>query len=66
MSFLVTDTGFFGYLSSNSSYSQKGPKTTKNAAKMDRRKIIFEDTFLKTPKHAQQSEPDFLREYMWN
>ena len=40
MSCLVTDTGFFGYLSSDSSYSQKVPK---NAAKMDRSKVVFED-----------------------
>ena len=45
MSFLVTDTGFLGYLPSNASYCQKGPMTTKNAAKMDCRKVIFVDIF---------------------
>ena len=45
MSDLVSDSGFFGYLSSNSSYCQKGCKTTKKAAKMDYRSVIFVHTF---------------------
>ena len=44
MSFLVTDTGFLGYPSSNSSYSRKGSKTIKNTPKMACRWAIFEDT----------------------
>ena len=45
MSFLVTDAGFFGYLSSNLLYNLKDPKTTKNTGKIDCRKVIFEDSF---------------------
>ena len=36
---------FFGYLSSNSSYSQKDPKTTQNCREIDCRKAVFGDTF---------------------
>ena len=43
MSFVVTDAGDFGYLSSRSLYSQKCHKTSKNAAKVGC-SSSFEDT----------------------
>ena len=41
ISFSVTDKDFLQYLSSNSSYSEKCPKISKNVAKIDFIKVIF-------------------------